>query len=324
MNSLTRIGAVDGSVEAGTRRFHVVLDDDATVQLDDLLVCRQDLPAGGEVVPLRHRHRADRPARGRAVAVGHPPRGRRGRCPGERVRRARGAACCAPSRRCGSRPSPARSCTRRRGEARDEGAVRRPDAQAARGRARPVGRAGARRLHVHERRAGRPRVDLGHQRRRGEDVLRAVPAAHDLRDARGPGAAGRARGATRRRSCSTSRARTCCTSTAATACSPTTSAVRWARAGGRRPAAVRLGVVLRAAAGGWRRVAGGAGLHVARRAIRSASTAGRPRRSSARGCCASASPRPTIARTQVGFVEQVVRRSSRATRIRWRASRARS
>lgn len=45
-----RIGAVDGSVDAGTRRFHVVLDDDATVQLDDLMVCRQALPDGsGEV-----------------------------------------------------------------------------------------------------------------------------------------------------------------------------------------------------------------------------------------------------------------------------------
>jgi DNA helicase HerA-like ATPase len=41
-----KIGAVDGSVDAGTRRFHVVLDDDATVQLDDLVVCRQILPDG--------------------------------------------------------------------------------------------------------------------------------------------------------------------------------------------------------------------------------------------------------------------------------------
>ena len=41
-----RIGAVDGSVDAGTRRFHVVLDDDAAVQLDDLIVCRQALPDG--------------------------------------------------------------------------------------------------------------------------------------------------------------------------------------------------------------------------------------------------------------------------------------
>jgi len=32
MTNVKRIGAVDGSVEAGTRRFHVVLDDDATVQ----------------------------------------------------------------------------------------------------------------------------------------------------------------------------------------------------------------------------------------------------------------------------------------------------
>src|SRR3954453_20117730 len=51
---LRRIGAVDGSVEAGTRRFHVVLDDDAKVQLDDLLVCRQQLPDGsGEVAHYR-------------------------------------------------------------------------------------------------------------------------------------------------------------------------------------------------------------------------------------------------------------------------------
>jgi hypothetical protein len=46
---LHRIGAVDGSTEAGTRRFHVVLDDGATVQLDDLVVCRQDLPGGDSV-----------------------------------------------------------------------------------------------------------------------------------------------------------------------------------------------------------------------------------------------------------------------------------
>ena len=45
-----RLGAVDGSTDAGTRRFHVVLDDDAVVQLDDLVVCRQSLPDGaGEV-----------------------------------------------------------------------------------------------------------------------------------------------------------------------------------------------------------------------------------------------------------------------------------
>ncbi|WP_037496256.1 ATP-binding protein [Solirubrobacter soli] len=50
MTDSKRIGAVDGSVEAGTRRFHVVLDDDATVQLDDLIVCTQRLPDGsGEV-----------------------------------------------------------------------------------------------------------------------------------------------------------------------------------------------------------------------------------------------------------------------------------
>jgi hypothetical protein len=48
--SLHRVGAVDGSTDAGTRRFHVVLDDDAQLQLDDLVVCRQQLPNGtGEV-----------------------------------------------------------------------------------------------------------------------------------------------------------------------------------------------------------------------------------------------------------------------------------
>lgn len=44
-----RVGAVDGSADATTRRFHIVLDDSATVQLDDLVVCRQPLPGGGEV-----------------------------------------------------------------------------------------------------------------------------------------------------------------------------------------------------------------------------------------------------------------------------------
>jgi len=49
-DQLSRIGAVDGSTDAGTRRFHVVLDDTATVQLDDLVVCHQTLPDGsGEV-----------------------------------------------------------------------------------------------------------------------------------------------------------------------------------------------------------------------------------------------------------------------------------
>ena len=47
---LHRIGAVDGSTDAGTRRFHVVLDDDATAQLDDLIVCRQELPDGSGAV----------------------------------------------------------------------------------------------------------------------------------------------------------------------------------------------------------------------------------------------------------------------------------
>ncbi|MEZ4297061.1 MAG: ATP-binding protein [Polyangiaceae bacterium] len=43
------IGLVDGSVPASTRRFHVVLHEHAVAQLDDLVVCTQALPGGGEV-----------------------------------------------------------------------------------------------------------------------------------------------------------------------------------------------------------------------------------------------------------------------------------
>jgi hypothetical protein len=43
------IGLVDGSVPASTRRFHVVLFERAVAQLDDLVVCSQALPEGGEV-----------------------------------------------------------------------------------------------------------------------------------------------------------------------------------------------------------------------------------------------------------------------------------
>jgi DNA helicase HerA-like ATPase len=41
------IGLVDGAIPASTRRFVVVLADDAVVQLDDLLVTTQALPDGG-------------------------------------------------------------------------------------------------------------------------------------------------------------------------------------------------------------------------------------------------------------------------------------
>src|SRR5579883_2531004 len=44
------IGYVDGSVDATTQRFDVVLDDDASIQLDDLLVCRQTLLGSGEAL----------------------------------------------------------------------------------------------------------------------------------------------------------------------------------------------------------------------------------------------------------------------------------
>src|SRR4051794_24114424 len=44
-----RIGAIDGAAEINTRRFSVVLEDSATVQLDELVVSRQTLPSGEEV-----------------------------------------------------------------------------------------------------------------------------------------------------------------------------------------------------------------------------------------------------------------------------------
>lgn len=43
------LGVVDGSTDATTRGFRVVLDPDATIQLDDLVVCRQRLPDGRDV-----------------------------------------------------------------------------------------------------------------------------------------------------------------------------------------------------------------------------------------------------------------------------------
>jgi hypothetical protein len=45
-NAETDIGYIDGSVDATTQRFEVVLHDHAVVQLDDLLVAEQELPAG--------------------------------------------------------------------------------------------------------------------------------------------------------------------------------------------------------------------------------------------------------------------------------------
>ena len=44
------IGCVDGASQATTRRFAVVLEDDAAVELDELVTCEQQLPDGsGEV-----------------------------------------------------------------------------------------------------------------------------------------------------------------------------------------------------------------------------------------------------------------------------------
>ena len=49
MRAETRVGLIDGSVEADSRRFAVVLDPDAVVQLDELLVTSQALPDGRTV-----------------------------------------------------------------------------------------------------------------------------------------------------------------------------------------------------------------------------------------------------------------------------------
>ncbi|MGH9009373.1 MAG: ATP-binding protein, partial [Acidimicrobiia bacterium] len=49
MNEPPVVGLVDGSVPASTRRFHVVLADDAVVQLDDLVALHQSLPDGSDL-----------------------------------------------------------------------------------------------------------------------------------------------------------------------------------------------------------------------------------------------------------------------------------
>ena len=46
---MTSIGLVDGSVASTTRRFHVVLEESAVVQLDDLLATSQVLADGTEL-----------------------------------------------------------------------------------------------------------------------------------------------------------------------------------------------------------------------------------------------------------------------------------
>ena len=45
-----RIGLVDGSTDSDSRTFHVVLDPEAVVQLDDLVAVATDLPNGDQVV----------------------------------------------------------------------------------------------------------------------------------------------------------------------------------------------------------------------------------------------------------------------------------
>ena len=48
-NSQVIVGLVDGSTPASTRRFHVVLADDAVAQLDELVATTQTLPDGSSL-----------------------------------------------------------------------------------------------------------------------------------------------------------------------------------------------------------------------------------------------------------------------------------
>ena len=43
-SATTSIGLVDGSVETDSRRFYVVLEDEAVVQLDEIVAVTTELP----------------------------------------------------------------------------------------------------------------------------------------------------------------------------------------------------------------------------------------------------------------------------------------
>ena len=47
---LKRIGLVDGSVDSDSRTFHVVLEADTVIQLDELVTVSTELPDGREVI----------------------------------------------------------------------------------------------------------------------------------------------------------------------------------------------------------------------------------------------------------------------------------
>ena len=206
-------------------------------------------------------------------------------------------------------PAPgARGAARRRRAPRQR-AVPRSDGAAARGRARPERRADHGRLRVPQRREGRPRLDLGRLGRRHQDVVRALPPLHAVRDrARVAACSARTR-RTRARWCSTSRARTCCTSTGRTAASRSDEEALDALARARRRRAGRRS----AASGSTRRARSAAGegslaTDVVSRSKDEVVTYGWPpadfiREGLLRFCFAE----DEDARTQVGFVEQRVR-----------------
>ena len=146
-----------------------------------------------------------------------------------------------------------------------------------------------------------------HLRRRHQDLLRAVPALHAVRDRGGPRSCSARTRRTRARSCSTSRARTCCTSTGRTPLRRRRAAARWARARRRRARAVQRVSPLRRRA---RR-------RQSRSAWRRTSELAHERRGRAFGWTPVEFIRQGLlrfcftededARTQVGFVEQRVR-----------------
>ena len=129
-----QVGRVLGSEHSSTSAFRVVLDDDDFLQLDDLVVVRTQVPEGRRGAHLRRRHRGRGGLRGRELRVRHPPHRRARHHAGREGAQRAGAGHAGRPRGVGL-PRP-----RRDGRARDrrgtrEGALRRRDGAAARGRA---------------------------------------------------------------------------------------------------------------------------------------------------------------------------------------------
>ena len=172
------VGRVVGTEDSTPLQFSVALDQDAYLQLDDVVVTVRTRPRPGAGGHRGRGHRGPRPARGRHVRLRRLP-DRRGRAPraGAGDRRGHHDA---------GRPRGLRAAVARRvrlpGHRRGarQGAVLRPDGAQGRGRARPRRRPDLPEPGVRRRHPRRPRV---HQRDLGgrhQDQLRALPAVLDL------------------------------------------------------------------------------------------------------------------------------------------------